>query len=53
MQGILAFPLLFNRQPRKLLVLANPATPYSQEMIKMLTRLAKLYSIALKLELSG
>gem|GEM_PF-2682192 len=51
--GILAVPLLLNHRPRKLLVLANPATPYSQEMVKMLTRLAKLYSIALKLELSG
>lgn len=51
--GVLALPLLLNQRPRKLLVLANPATPYSQEMVKILTRLAKLYSIALKLELSG
>jgi len=51
--GALVFPLLFKHRPRKLLVLANPATPYSQEMVKMVTRLAKLYSIALKLELSG
>jgi hypothetical protein len=51
--GVLAVPLLLNHRPRKLLVLANPAAPCSQEMVKMLTRLATLYSIALKLELSG
>ena len=51
--GALVFPMLFNHPPRKLLVLANPAAPYSQEMVKMITRLAKLYSIALKLERSG
>ncbi|EMS78559.1 PAS domain S-box protein [Desulfotignum phosphitoxidans] len=51
--SVLAVPLPVNHRPRKLLILANPATPYSQEMVKMVTRLAKLYSIALKLELSG
>jgi len=45
--------LLLNHRPRKVLLLANPAAPYSQEMVKSLTRVAKLYTIALKLELSG
>lgn len=36
-----------------LLVLANPESPYSQEMVKLVTRLAKMYTIGLKLKLAG
>jgi PAS domain S-box-containing protein len=52
-QGFLAVPLIFNHQPVGLLVLANPENPYSQEMVKLVTRLAKMYTIGLKLKLSG
>jgi PAS domain S-box-containing protein len=51
--GLLAVPLIVNQRPRGLLFLANPKSPYSQEMVKMVTRLAKLYTIALKLEFCG
>jgi PAS domain S-box-containing protein len=51
--GFLAVPLIFNHQPVGLLVLANPESPYSQEMVKLVTRLAKMYTIGLKLKLAG
>jgi PAS domain S-box-containing protein len=46
----LSAPLIFNHQPIGLIVLANPERPYSQEMVKLLTRLAKMVTIGLKLQ---
>jgi PAS domain S-box-containing protein len=50
--SFLSVPLILNHQPHGLLVLANPKNAYSQEMVKVVTRLAKLYIIALMLKLS-
>jgi PAS domain S-box-containing protein len=47
----LAVPVIFNHQPIGLIVLANPEKPYSQEMVKLVTRLAKMFTIGLNLKL--
>ncbi|MCA1787382.1 MAG: GAF domain-containing protein, partial [Desulfobacteraceae bacterium] len=52
-RGCLSVPLILNHQPHGLLVLANPKNAYSQEMVKVVTRLTKLYTIALMLHLSA
>jgi PAS domain S-box-containing protein len=53
LHGFLAVPLTCNCQPVGLMVLANPENPYSQEMVKLGTRLAKMYTIGQKLTLAG
>ncbi|MCF8093332.1 MAG: PAS domain-containing protein [Desulfotignum sp.] len=47
--GFLSIPLILNHELKGLMVLANPENTYSQEMVKVVRRLAKLYIITLKL----